>query len=296
MQRLPVPVVVVGNLIAGGAGKTPTLIALVAMLRQHGHTPGVVSRGFGRSSKAVLLLQADTPVGEAGDEPLMIHLRTRAPVAVGRDRVAAAQALLSAHPEVDIVLSDDGLQHTRLGRDVQVIVFDERGVGNGWLLPAGPLREPFTLQPPARSLVLYNSSQPSTSWPGHVVQRGLGGVMPLADWWAGAGRAQSLSILAGKPLVAAAGVARPGRFFGMLREAGLDITELPLPDHHDYASLPWGADTADVVLTEKDAVKLKPGAVGRTRVWVATLDFALAPAFERGLMAWLPPAAEQPAD
>ena len=293
IERLPVPVVVVGNLIAGGAGKTPTLLALVDLLRRRGHVPGIVSRGFGRSADGLLLLARDTPVRAAGDEPLMIHLRSGAPVAVGRDRAAAARLLLRAHPEVDIVLSDDGLQHTRLGRDVQVIVFDERGIGNGWLLPAGPLREPFPARVPARSVVLYNASAPSTPWPGHLATRSLGGVVELADWWAGR-RPQpgSLSLLTGRPLLAVAGVARPQRFFGMLRAAGLSITETPLPDHHDFATLPWPPGTPEVIVTEKDAVKLEPGAAGMTRIWVATLDFALGPAFEDSLMKLLPRAAK----
>ena len=288
-ERLPVPVIVVGNLVAGGAGKTPTTLALVELLRRHGHTPGLVSRGFGRNNGDVRLVSADSQATEVGDEPLLMHLRSRAPVAVGRDRAAAGRALLAAHPEVDVLLSDDGLQHVRLGRDVQVIVFDERGAGNGWLLPAGPLREPFRRRRPARSIVVYNAPEPSTPWPGHVATRGLGGVVGLAGWWRGepATRAH-LSALCGRPVVAAAGVARPGRFFGMLHAAGLELDELPLPDHHDFASIPWPRDTPDVVVTEKDAVKLRPEVCAGTRVHVATLDFALGPAFEAEFLRLLP--------
>jgi len=288
--RLPVPVIVVGNLIAGGAGKTPTTLALVELLRRHGRTPGLVSRGFGRHDGDVRLVTADASARDVGDEPLLMHLRSRAPVAVGRDRAAAGRALLAAHPEIDVLLSDDGLQHVRLGRDVQVIVFDERGTGNGWLLPAGPLREPFRRRPPARSVVVYNAPAASTPWEGHLAKRGLAGVVDLSGWWRGeAASLAQLTALRGRPVVAAAGVARPGRFFGMLHAAGLALNELPLPDHHDFATLPWPPGTADVVVTEKDAVKLRPEACAGTRVHVATLDFALGPAFEAEFIRLLPP-------
>ena len=290
VERLPVPVVVVGNLIVGGAGKTPTTLALVELLRRHGRSPGIVSRGFGREGDAVVLVKPDDSAATAGDEPLLLRLRSRAPVAVGRDRIAAGEALLAQHPEVDVILSDDGLQHLRLGRDAQVIVFDERGAGNGWLLPAGPLREPVTASVPPRSVVVYNAPAPSTPWPGHVARRGLGGVVELAAWRRGEpARLDALHALRGRALIAAAGVARPERFFGMLREAGLSITELPLPDHHHFATVPWPAGTANVVVTEKDAVKLRPEAAAGARVWVATLDFALGPAFEAEFLRLLPP-------
>jgi tetraacyldisaccharide 4'-kinase len=215
--------------------------------------------------------------------------RTGAPVFVGRDRAAAAQALLRAHPAVDVLVSDDGLQHLKLARDAQVLVFDERGVGNGWLLPAGPLREPLPASVPARSVVLFNAPSASTPLAGSLATRSLAGVVALAGWHAGhAASMSALEALRGRALVAAAGVARPNRFFDMLRAQGLSIRTLPLPDHFDFATLPWPADTPDVVLTEKDAVKLEPNRVGATRVWVAALDFALPAAFETALLALLP--------
>jgi len=288
--RLPVPVVVVGNLIVGGAGKTPTTLALVELLRRHGRTPGIVSRGFGRAGDAVVMVEPGDAATTAGDEPLLLRLRSRAPVAVGRDRIAAGETLLSRHPEVDVILSDDGLQHLRLGRDAQVIVFDERGAGNGWLLPAGPLREPVASAVPPRSVVVYNAPAPSTPWPGHVARLGLAGVVELAAWWRGEPASlDALHALRGRPMLAAAGVARPQRFFGMLRDTGLTVTELPLPDHHDFATVPWPAGTPDVVVTEKDAVKLRPEATAGTRVWVTTLDFALGPDFEAEFLRLLPP-------
>ncbi|MEO7150813.1 MAG: tetraacyldisaccharide 4'-kinase, partial [Burkholderiaceae bacterium] len=254
---LPVPVVVVGNLIAGGAGKTPTVMAIVAAQRACGRSPGVVSRGHGRRSDELVDVQPDTSVDDCGDEPLLMRLRTGVPVVVGRDRVAAARELLRRHPQVDLIVSDDGLQHRRLARQAEVIVFDERGVGNGWLLPAGPLREAMPTHVSPRSLVLYNAPAPTTSLSGHLAQRRLAGALPMADWVTGAAASMPvLQALRGRRVVAAAGVARPGRFFGMLEAAGLQIDRLPLPDHHGYETLPWPHDTPDVVLTEKDAVKL----------------------------------------
>ena len=297
---LPVPVVVVGNLIAGGAGKTPSVIAVVQRLQAAGRTPGVISRGYGRTSSpgSVIRVEARTPADECGDEPLLLQLRLKVPVFVGSDRVAAARALLAAHPEVDVLVSDDGLQHRRLPRCAQVIVFDERGIGNGWLLPAGPLREPLPPALPSNSVVVYNARQPTMAWPGHTARRQLAGVVELAPWWAG--RQASLGALAdlaasGRPVLAAAGVARPDRFFDLLQAAGLAFTPLRLPDHHDYATLPWPVDAGDVVVTEKDAVKLQPQRVATerpaTRVWVAPLDFHPDSTFDAALLALLPTSA-----
>ena len=296
-QVLPVPVVMVGNLIAGGAGKTPTVMAVVRRLQACGHHPGIISRGHGRRHDALPVreVRPTTPAAEVGDEPLLLLLRLDVPVFVGVDRVAAARAALAAHPDIDVLVSDDGLQHLRLPRVAQVVVFDERGVGNGWLLPAGPLREPMTPHAPPNTVVLYNAAQPSTAWPGHLATRQLAGLVSLAEWWAG--RAATMPCLAALAtsmtrVTAAAGIAQPSRFFDMLRAAGLAITPLPLPDHHDYATLPWPADATDVVVTEKDAVKLRPERLATagapTRVWVAPLDFGADAAFYAALQAVLP--------
>jgi tetraacyldisaccharide 4'-kinase len=289
--RLPVPVIVVGNLIVGGAGKTPTTVAVVQHLQQQGWRPGVLSRGHGRRGTQVAAVYKQTLAAACGDEPLLIHLRTGAPTWVGADRVAAGRALLHGAPEVNIIVSDDGLQHHRLHRDVQVIVFDERGIGNSLLLPAGPLREPLGTEPPPHSVVLYNAAQPSTPWPGHVAARSIRGLVPLAQWWAG----DSVDVTAwrrliGEPVVAAAGIAWPERFFAQLRSLGLQrLTTLPLPDHARWNALPWPADTADAVITEKDAVKLRASdAEGATRIWVAPLDFLPPPAFFAELNRLLP--------
>jgi len=288
-QRVAVPVVVVGNLIVGGAGKTPATIAVVRLLRAFGWHPGVVSRGHGRRGQGLVAVSRDSHALDCGDEPLLIRLRTGMPVMVGSDRVAAARALLAAHPQVDIIVADDGLQHHRLARDLQIIVFDDRGAGNGLLLPAGPLRERLPADVPADTLVLYNAARVSTHLPGWMATRQLAGVLPLADWWQGqTAPAASWQALHGVALWAAAGVARPERFFQMLRRQGLTLAgTLPLPDHHPFDVLPWPLDASDVVITEKDAVKLRPDSVGPadgvTRVWVAPLDFEPEVAFAAAL-------------
>jgi len=289
-QTVSAPVIVVGNLITGGAGKTPTVMALVETLRARSYTPGIVSRGYGAAAAGVLAVTRATRAADCGDEPLLLQLRTGAPVVIGRDRVAAATELLRQHPAVDVIVSDDGLQHLRLARAVQVLVFDERGAGNGWLLPAGPLREPLPPAVPPRSLVVYNARAPSTPLPGTLATRSLAGAVELADWWQGRpARAAALDALRGRRVLAAAGLARPERFFTMLREHGLTIAPLPLPDHFDYAALPWAPDTLEVLVTEKDAIKLDIARMGLTRVWVAPLDFSLDAAFDAALFELLPP-------
>jgi len=289
-HRAPRPLIVVGNLLVGGAGKTPTVIALVELLRQRGYTPGVVSRGYGRSDRSARVVNAASSADQVGDEPLLIHLRARVPVAVAVRRIDAARELCRAHPELDVLVADDGLQHRALARDAQLIVFDERGVGNGLLLPAGPLREPLPHVLPPRTLVIYNAPQPSTALPGFVVRRSLAGLVGLSGWWQGQRASpQGWQALHGRRVLACAGTAVPQRFFSMLQAQGLAVDAIALPDHADYRRLPWPEDARDVVVTEKDAVKIRPERVSRTQVWVAPLDFAFDDAVGQALMRWLPP-------
>lgn len=284
VESLPLPVIVVGNWIVGGAGKTPTTLALLKLLQAQGIRVGVISRGYGRKSDEVHLLTRNSSASQAGDEPLLIHLRAGVPVAVGRDRVAAARALLEANPDLRLLISDDGLQHWRLPRALSILVFDERGVGNGRLLPSGPLRQRAS-QPDASELVLYNAAKPSTSLPGFVGRRSFSGAVALEAWWRGEPATTPVfEALRGRPMLAVAGLAQPRRFFDMLQDRGLSIEPLPLPDHHDFASLPWPDDTPELLLTEKDAVKLRPEQLGSTRAWVVALDFQPEPAFEQSFM------------
>ena len=276
-ERLPVPVVVVGNIYVGGTGKTPLTIWLAKALRERGWTPGIVSRGYGGSVDAALVTEV-TPASRAGvvgDEPLLIARQSGCPVFVGRKRAAAGRALLAAHPEVDIVLTDDGLQHYALARDAEIVLFDGRGAGNGWLLPAGPLREPASRR---RDCTVYNALEAP---PGAFRMQLAGG---QAERLAARGEKLELSALRGRRVAAAAGIGNPARFFNMLRAAGVELAaELPLPDHHDFRDRPFDAVDADIILlTEKDAVKCEQleHLNNDPRLWVvpvaAEIDAALA--------------------
>lgn len=284
--RLPRPVIVVGNLIVGGAGKTPTTIALVHALRDAGWQPGIVSRGYGRENpRHQCQVCRDSSAAECGDEPLLIHLRTGAPVVVDSDRYAAGQTLLQSHPEVDVVVADDGLQHWKLIHDLALIVFDRRGAGNGHVLPAGPLREPLPPSLPAGTWVLYNADHPTTPLPGYCAERGLAGAIPLEDWWNGKPPSvYHLQALAeqtqmGTPATAMAGIAEPERFFQQLESIGIQIRRHPLPDHVSMADAHWPQQPGLLLITEKDAVKLRPDLVRlkaqNQQCWVITLDFRL---------------------
>lgn len=249
--RLPVPVVVVGNVVAGGAGKTPVAIALLRHLQARGLRAGVVSRGYGRRSADGRLVEADSDPRDVGDEPLLIQRATGAPVAVDRDRAAAARRLLAAHPDVQLIVSDDGLQHLALQRDVEICVFDDRGVGNGLRLPAGPLREAW---PRPCDLVLHTGARPALSAiPGFTARRALADAALRHD-----GATVPLSELAARrDLVALAGIAQPQNFFDMLRARGIAPAQcIALPDHHDFSGPPLWPTDAPLLCTEKDAAKL----------------------------------------
>ena len=279
--RLPVPVVVVGNIFIGGTGKTPLTIWLAETLRAAGFTPGIISRGHGGEGGSPRAVSASSRAQDVGDEPLLMARRTGCPVVVGRKRAEAGQALLAAHPEVNVLIADDGLQHYALQRDLEVLLFDARAVGNGWLLPAGPLREPPSRR---RDFTVVNAPhitpQLAQAVGGQPFQMRLAGdyAEPL-----GGGARVALASLAGRRIAAAAGIGNPKRFFDMLRGAGLAFSELPLPDHHDFLDDPFGAVDADnILITEKDAVKCGQleNLINDPRLWVvpvtAQLDRALA--------------------
>jgi tetraacyldisaccharide 4'-kinase len=284
--RVGVPVLIVGNVVAGGAGKTPLVMALVRHFQGQGIAVGVVSRGYGRTGKTCQEVLSSTSVRESGDEAALIKRATGAPVFVASKRVAAAQALLIAYPATQLLICDDGLQHYALARDIEVAVFDDCGVGNGWLLPAGPLREPW----PQRlhsgiSLVLHSGRKPAVD--GYIASR------KLADHAVAAGgRKVSLQSLQAQPLVALAGIAHPEAFFAMLKERGLSLTEtIALPDHDNFADYALPVNNGSTLLcTEKDAVKLfdSPKMASVTLLAVP-LEFAPEPAFLEALDALLAP-------
>jgi tetraacyldisaccharide 4'-kinase len=274
-----VPVLIVGNLTAGGSGKTPLVIWLVNHLRAQGWRPGVVSRGYGGAARGCVEVQPDSNPAEVGDEPLLIRHKTGAPVVVGRDRVAAARTLLARHPGVDVIVSDDGLQHYRLQRDIELAVIDAAsGLGNGWPLPAGPLREP------ARRLRSVDA----------VIQvvRGAAPPAPAARGWRvdyTAGQAYrlrapqertALADLPARDWIAATGIGRPQGFFDMLQAHGVRFSPRAFADHHVFRPTELPAGGA-VLMTEKDAVKCLTFAGADW--WAVELDVAP----EAGFIHWL---------
>lgn len=248
-RQLPVPVIVVGNIFIGGTGKTPLVAWIVARLQELGRRPGVLLRGYGGSASSwPQQVSADSDPAQVGDEPVLLARRTGAPIAAGPDRIAAGQLLIEAG--CDVLVSDDGLQHYRMARDLELVVLDAaRGLGNGRCLPAGPLREsPGRLA--EADLVLGNGG-PVGPWrdcfellPGDLVALKTGRTEPVANW-------------RGRRVHAVAGIGNPDRFFDSLTRQGLEVTPHPFPDHHAYGppDLAFEDDRA-VIMTEKDAVKV----------------------------------------
>lgn len=280
-KKLPVPVVVVGNIYVGGTGKTPVTIALVRALEKKGWHPGVVSRGFGRKDEAPHLVTPTGNVDRTGDEPLLIAQETRVPVCVARNRYQAARTLMQAHPRVDIIISDDGLQHYALDRDVELAVVGTRGLGNGWVLPAGPLRRPPSRLDEVDAIVLNTENETivKSRTPRFATSSCFGSCSRLCD-----GRTMHIDALSQKiaqenaTSLAAAGIAAPQRFFSMLRAHALTIDRLALPDHYDYRENPFAHVTQDYIfITCKDAVKCAQHEVIRKdpRIWVVSLEVHL---------------------
>ena len=290
-RQVAAKVLVVGNVVAGGAGKTPVVMALVSHLQARGLQVGVVSRGYGRRTQDCREVLATSLANEVGDEPALIKQICNAPVFVAIKRLDAAAALLAKYPQTQVIVCDDGLQHHALHRDLEVCVFDDRGIGNGFLLPAGPLREPWPRSSHSGE-PWPRSSHSSEPWPSASPPRSTpkapqakatrlvlhtGQQHPqhpgFAGGWAGCFRATraladhavrsdgstlALTALRGKPVAAVAGIANPAQFFSMLQDAGLTLacTE-PLPDHYDFNSWKYNKnEDYSLICTEKDAIKL----------------------------------------
>ncbi|MEQ1591879.1 MAG: tetraacyldisaccharide 4'-kinase [Thiobacillaceae bacterium] len=249
-----VPVVIVGNITAGGSGKTPLVIWLVNWLSQHGYRPGVVSRGYGGSAMGAVEVHTQSDPAVVGDEPLLIHYKTSAPVVVGRDRVQAARTLLARHPGIDIIVADDGLQHYRLHRDLELAVLDARsGLGNGLPLPAGPLREPASRLETVDALVqIRRGDTPVNNLPvaSYQAEFALGKAYALTQ----PDHKVDIVDLPSSDWLAATGIGQPQGFFDMLTRLGWDFRTKIFSDHHRYQADDIPA-AARVVMTEKDAVK-----------------------------------------
>ena len=257
-----IPVIIVGNLTVGGSGKTPLVLWIAERLRANGWHPALVARGFPLKIPLPRAVTLTSDPGEVGDEPVVLARRSGCPVWVGADRVAVIAALRRQHPEVDVVVLDDGLQHYRLARDIEIAVVDARGFGNGFLLPAGPLREPRSRLRSVDAVVSHDAPVE-----GHAMRLEGSVFHRMTD----ATDRRPAAQFAGRKVHAVAGIGDPGRFFRHLARLGLAPIEHPFPDHHPFraADLDFGEPPGEerpVMLTEKDAVKLR--GVARPNWWV----------------------------
>ena len=269
-----IPVIVVGNLTVGGSGKTPLVIWIAEFLKSKGWVPGIVSRGYGARITEPRAATVADDAAEVGDEPILLSRRSGCPVWVGADRVKVAARLRAAHEDVNVLVLDDGLQHYALRRDLEIAVLDARGFGNGFLLPAGPLREPRSRLRSVDAVVSHASSARGYAMrlEGDLLHR-------MTD----ARERQPLKAFAGQRVHAVAGIGDPNRFFLHLGKAGLKVVPHPFPDHHPFTprDLEFG-DGLPVLLTEKDAVKLR--SVARPGWWVLPVSAQLDPAFGTWLL------------
>jgi tetraacyldisaccharide 4'-kinase len=281
-ERLPVPVIVVGNLTVGGTGKTPLVLWLAQTLLTHRFSPGIVSRGYGSDPSRPIEVTPTSTADTVGDEPLLLARRSRCPVWIGADRAEAGRRLLATHPQCNVLIADDGLQHYRLGREIEIAVVDSsRGYGNGLPLPAGPMREPLSRLERVDAVVINASATDdadrtlAAGRPAFAMTVAGTHLCNLAD----PTRRGDLADLRGRPVHAVAGIGNPRRFFDQLARHGLRVKAHAFPDHHAYRSqdLDFG-DDADVLMTEKDAVKCTPFA--RNHWWMLDVDARLEPGLD----------------
>ena len=282
-ERLPVPLIVVGNISVGGTGKTPLVIWLTDLLREQGYRPGIVTRGYG-GTQTIQEVRPDSDPRAAGDEPVLLARRSKVPVFAGRKRLEAARAMLSAYPYCDVIISDDGLQHYALARAIEIAVVDgERRFGNGWLLPAGPLREPVRRLALVDAVVVNgNSVLPKVRAPQYAMAfRGTTFRNLLNP-----GFRASASDWRDRGLHAIAGIGNPQRFFAQLQQMGLNFRAHPFPDHFGFAADDLAFAGSDVLLmTEKDAVKC--AAFARENWWFLPVDAEVDPTLGELILAKL---------
>jgi len=280
-EQLSVPLIVVGNITAGGTGKTPLVLWLCEFLQESGHRPGIVTRGYG-GSETLQEVGVDGDPAQTGDEPLLLARRSGLPVFAARDRVAAARALLAAYPDRSVIVSDDGLQHYRMRRDIEIVVIDgERGLGNGWLLPAGPLREPPSRLERVDAIVI-NAGDDDARLPGFRMRltgrRFQNLLNPAVHLLA--------SELEDRPLHAVAGIGNPARFFATLHALGLRFRPHPFPDHFRYRADDLAfAGEETLLMTEKDAVKCT--AFARENWWSLPVEAEVDAGFGAAILAKL---------
>jgi tetraacyldisaccharide 4'-kinase len=264
-----IPVVIVGNVTAGGSGKTPLVIWIAEHLTKKGWTPGIISRGYGAKIPTPRAATIADDARDVGDEPILISRRSGCPVWVGADRLAVIAALRAAHPDVDVLVLDDGLQHYRLRRDVEIAVVDARAFGNGFMLPAGPLREPASRLRSVDAVVSHGA--PVKGFAMQLKGAELHRMTDAAD-------RRAPAAFGTQKVHAVAGIGDPNRFFLHVAKLGIKVMPHPFPDHHRFeaSDLDFG-DGAPVVMTEKDAVKLRRTA--SENWWVLPVTAELDPAF-----------------
>ena len=270
-----IPVVIVGNLSVGGSGKTPLVLWIAEFLTARGWSPAIVSRGYRGAGGAPRAATVASEADDVGDEPIVLARRSGCPVWIGADRVRVIEALRAQHPEVDVVVLDDGLQHYRLRRDLEIAVVDSRGLGNGWLLPAGPLREPPRRLRSVHAVVSHQAPDLGGGSANAFDMRLEGEV---AHRMSDARERQPLQAWRGQTIHAVAGIGNPSRFFVHAGKLGAKVVPHAFPDHHCFAAeeLEFG-DGLPVLMTEKDAVKLRRHA--RPNWWVLPVTASLAAAF-----------------
>ena len=278
--RAGVPVIVVGNLVAGGSGKTPLVLWLAQFLAAHGRKPGIVSRGYGGTLEGTGEAGIASDPAVVGDEPMLLARLSGCPVWVGARRAQACRALRAQHPECDVIVADDGLQHYALEREIEICVVDARGFGNGFLLPAGPLREPAARLRSVGAVVAHGAAPVK----GYAMRLEGAQLVRLDN----AREVRPASAFAGQRMHAVAGIGDPERFFAQLAGFGIDVVRHAFPDHHPFGAedLEFG-DRAPVVMTEKDAVKCKRFA--KPLHWVFPVRAVLDPALGDWLLAELAP-------
>ena len=272
--RAGVPVIAIGNLTVGGAGKTPLAIHVAELLKSKRWSPAIVSRGYGGTASTPRGVTLAADPAEVGDEPVLMARRAGCPVWVGPERAAVVAALRQAHPECDVVILDDGLQHYALRRDIEIAVVDARGFGNGFMLPAGPLREPKTRLWSVDAVIAHGTDRVK----GFAMRLEGGEVHRATD----ARERRPVQSFAGQRVHAVAGIGDPQRFFRHLAAVGLTVVPHPFPDHHPFRArdLEFG-DDAPVLMTEKDAVKCKRFA--SPQHWILPVRAVPDPAFDTWL-------------
>lgn len=277
-QSLPTPVIVIGNITVGGNGKTPLVIQVAELLKENRYKPGLVSRGYGgKATQWPQRVEADSDPEMVGDEAVMLVSRTGCPMTVGPDRVAAARSLIQ-NDDVDVIISDDGLQHYAMRRDIEiVVVHGERRFGNGWCLPAGPLRERISRLSEADIIVANGSGKP------HEYSMFISHCFAVNMQ---TGETRSLSEFTCLKIHAIAGIGHPGSFFNRLKKYQLDIIEHEFPDHYQYSQQDFEfGDEATVMMTEKDATKCMYFA--NQFFWYVPINVTLENSFNQRLLALL---------